>query len=111
MNYVPTPIEDLDPETQKVAVKAQGLREQNANMAGQIEQMGAGIDVAAARQEHLLNQLVSLGVITEHAMWEINLDWEQSLRPQLKSILDRLGKAQSAAAQAAARPKLIIPGR
>lgn len=115
MTYEVTPIENLDPITQAVANKAQGFREQNAILAGKIETLGGAVDVGPARLEHLMGQLVGLGILTEHAMWEINLDWERNLRPQLKNIHDKLAALaaeQAAAVRAeAARPKLIVPGR
>jgi hypothetical protein len=113
--FDPTPIENLDPATQVIAVRAQGLREQNALLAGKIESMGGGVDVNTARIEHLIGHLVHLGILSEHAMWEIALDWEESLRPQLKSILDAAGKRiaelNAAAAREAAKPRLFIPGK
>lgn len=116
------PFEELDPELQKDVTQVNGLREQNAILAGKIEQLGGGVDTANARIEHLLVSLVTSGRITEHEMWAINLDWELTLRPQLKDSLQKMQaihqerveaqrQAHIAAQREAAKPKLIIPGR
>lgn len=110
-NYHPTPIEDLPDDIRKIAVKAQGLRQQNSQMIGEIESLGGGVDVLSAQLEHFMYSLVALGVITERNMWEISLSWETGLRPQVKSSLEAIRQIHTEARRKAATPKLIVPGR
>ena len=93
--FGPTPLEDLDPETRVVATKAAGLRVSNANMVREIESLGGGVDVLSARVEHFLVTLANLGVITDDQLWNINLDWEQTLRPQLQDLLGQVRAAKA----------------
>lgn len=83
-----TAIEELPTETRKIAIKALQFREANMTLRGHIEELGGNPETVNARLEHLLASLVHLGVITEQAMWEINLDWEKKLKPQLQTSLE-----------------------
>lgn len=110
-----TPIDDLPPDIQKLAVAATELRHLNSNTVGQIERLGGGIDLNMARIEHLMTSLFELEIITEAQLWAIALDWEKKLKPQLKASLERLQAMHREAMEArkaeAIRPKLIVPGR
>ena len=103
----PTAIEDLPEETRRIALKALQFREENVSRMQLIEQLGGAVEIANARLEHLLYSLIELGVITEQAMWQINLEWEKKLRPQL---IESLSALQRVRRQEAARPRLIVPG-
>lgn len=111
-------IQDMPPEMAKVAMATQAMRGRNAEIANQIEHLGGGFDLSTAVLEHFKTCLVEAGVITEQQMWEMNLDWEKTLRPQLRNILNRMKdihrQGQAAQKNQIARPinggKIWTPG-
>ena len=111
MEILPTPFDNLDPETQKIAQNAQAVRDQNVQTLHRIQQMGGDVDITTARLEHFMQSLVSVGVLTDYQMYSINLDWEKSLRGQLQNLLKVMQDRARAAKAEAERPKLIVPGR
>lgn len=113
--FTPSDVEDLPEEARPVAVFAIQMRERNAAVAGQIEALGGGVEISAAKMDHMLVALCNLGVITELQMWQIHADWEKNLRGQLKESFERMQaihrERQVEARRKATEKKLIIPGR
>lgn len=80
--------EQIDAE--KLARKTQMLRDTNAGLAREIEQMGAGVDgLHLARLEHFFRHLIEIGVVTEEQFVKESYEWEKGLRTQLVSIRDQ----------------------
>lgn len=89
----------------------------NAKMVEDFESMGGVLDLTMARIEHLMNFLVTQGIITELQHVTEQLEWEEHLRPQVQAAVE--GKreeveqakklAREAQARADARGKLVLP--
>lgn len=80
-------------EKEKLSRKVHQLRTTNSGLMGEIEQYGGQMDVAIARLEHLIGELVDLGILTTEQMLIEAEKWERSLRTQLIPVRDRLREA------------------
>ena len=113
----PRNYDELETDVQKLVDETQALRNINQKLNAEIELMGGSIEVGAARVEHLLSCLLNIGLITEKNIWEINRDWELSVRPQLRECRNKMlevaqqQKAAQQRAQGKSQSGLIIPNR
>lgn len=106
----PPTFEEMPDDIREIALEATDLRQKNKQIAGALEQLGAAIETGGARLEHLLLSLVELGIIDMKKMWEINLDWEETLNKQLREAHTRVAQQRIAEQRAAGKKKLILPG-
>lgn len=90
-------------DNEKRLRKIQQLRSTNAGLMGEIEQYGGSVDLGIARIEHLVRELVTLGVLTEEQQLDEAEKWERSLRSQLIPVRDRMLEAFNARKQELAR--------
>lgn len=86
MTETVTPELDLEKMQRDISI----IRETNAALVSEIEQMGGGLDLSLARFEHLIEELQQLGVITEAQRWTEQLKWELGLKTQLVNIRSQL---------------------
>lgn len=99
-------------EVQEIARKFSRMRENNQRIQTKLVQQGVTLDIAGARVEFIMAQLIALGLITQEQYWQIQLDWQLNLRHQLSEVREQVAaqvtKMQQRQ-QAAQRPQLLVP--
>lgn len=106
--------------TAKKKQKLNRIRETNAAIVSEIEQMGGGLDLTVPRLEHFMVNLVELGILTEDQLLDEAYRWEMTLKDQLvpmvRDMRERIQEARRVAMErnkAAKRPRadgaLILP--
>ena len=70
-----------------VVQKADAARQQAAEYMRELESMGANVDVADARIDHLLLSLCRIGVITKFQYATIMLDCNRNISSQMQSLV------------------------
>ena len=101
-------LDKLDDEGVRIARNCINMRLQNSKIVDDIEKFGGEVDVQVARLEHLLTSLVEYGILDAKAMWQIQLDWEKTLRVQLKPVREKL-EALSKTPRPKAQKQLWLP--
>lgn len=78
--------DDFHDDLQVQFCKIRSTRQRNSELAAEIESMGRPVDVALARTEHFIDNLVREGILPQETYIRINLDWEEHLNSKLKEI-------------------------
>lgn len=113
----PNNIDNLDTETQDLARRVLAMRTTNNKMKNEIERLGGGIDTSEARLDFTLAALCRIGLITSQQVWEINYAWEDTARPQIRAMRnkmvelsqDKARQEQAANLNVKESPGIILP--
>lgn len=100
---------DLTPEQAKLATRINNLRQRNSDMATEIQQYGANVDLSIARIDHFINFLREAGHFTVQEQLEEAEKWELSLREQLQHFKQQVKDLARQNAQAEKRAKQGLP--